>query len=60
MLSTVTFAVLIGWIKELIHGNLQQGDNLIKGIKAWMLPAIFYVHNGTGITVNDKGQLLLR
>lgn len=47
-------------IKELIHGNLQQGDKLIKGIEAWMLTAILYVHDRTRSTIYKLCEILLR
>ena len=37
MLAAVTFAVLPVRIKELVHGNVQQGDDLVKGIQAWIV-----------------------
>ena len=37
MLAAVTFAVLPVRIKELVYGNVQQGDDLVKGIQAGMV-----------------------
>ena len=37
MLAAVTFAVLPVRIKELVYGNVQQGDDLVKSIQAWMV-----------------------
>ena len=33
VLAAVTFAVLPVRIKELVYGNVQQGDDLVKGIQ---------------------------
>ena len=46
-------------VKELIHGDPEHSRKLIEHTKARMLTIIFVVHNGTGIAVNDGGQLLL-
>lgn len=46
-------------VKELIHGDPEHSRKLIEHIKARMLTIVFVVHNGTGITVDDKSQLLL-
>ena len=37
MLAAVTFAVLPVRIKELVYGNVKQGDDLVKGIQAWIV-----------------------
>ena len=36
VLAAVTFAVLPVRIKELVYGNVQQGDDLVKGIQVWL------------------------
>ena len=36
VLTAVTFAVLPVRIKELVYGNVQQGDDLVKGIQVWL------------------------
>ena len=41
MLAAVTFAVLPVRIKELVYGNVQQVDDLVKGIQAWMVTTGF-------------------
>ena len=40
MLAAVAFAVLPVRIKELVYGNVQQGDNLVKGVQARMLAPV--------------------
>ena len=40
MLAAVAFAVLPVRIKELVYGNIQQGDDLVKGVQAWMLAPV--------------------
>ena len=45
MLATITFAVVSIWIKKLVYRNIQQGDDLVKSIKARMLPSVFKIHN---------------
>ena len=45
MLATVAFAVLPVRIKELVYGNVQQGDDLVKGIQTWMLTPVFKIHD---------------
>ena len=41
MLAAVTFAVLPVRIKELVYGNIQQGNDLVKDIQAWMVTTGF-------------------
>ena len=41
VLAAATFAVLPVRIKELVYGNVQQGDDLVKGIQAWMVTTGF-------------------
>ena len=41
MLAAVTFAVLSVRIKELVYGNVQQGNDLVKDIQAWMVTTGF-------------------
>lgn len=43
MLAAVAFAVLPVRIKELVYGNAQQGDDLVKGVEAGMLAPVLYV-----------------
>lgn len=33
MLAAIAFAILPVRIKELVYGNVQQGDNLVKGVR---------------------------
>lgn len=47
------------WIEKLIHGNVQQGDELIKGIEAGVLAPVFNIHDGTRGTVYKLGQVFL-
>ena len=46
--------------KELIHGNLQQGDELIESIKAWVLATVLDIHDGARGAVYKLGQVFLR
>ena len=46
--------------KELIHGNLKQGDKLIESIKAWILPPVPDIHDGAWGTIHKLGQVFLR
>ena len=45
MLAAVAFAVLPVRIKELVYGNVQQGDNLVKGVQARMLAPVLKIHD---------------
>ena len=47
------------WIKELVHRYIEPCHQLIEDVQAGMLAVVFVVHDGTGIAVNDKGQLFL-
>lgn len=47
MLAAVAFAVLPVRIKELVYGNVQQGDDLVKGVQARMLAPVLKIHDGT-------------
>ena len=53
MLAAVAFAVLPVRIKELVYGNIQQGDDLVKGVQAWMLAPVLKIHDGTRGTVYE-------
>ena len=44
MLAAVAFAVLPVRIKELVYGNIQQGDDLVKGVQARMLAPVLKIH----------------
>ena len=59
MLAAVAFAVLPVRIKELVYGNVQQGDDLVKGVQARMLTTIFKIHNGTRCTINELREVFL-
>ena len=37
MLAAIAFAILPVRIKELVYGNVQQGDDLVKGIQTWII-----------------------
>ena len=60
MLAAVAFAVLPVRIKELVYGNVQQGDDLVKGIQAWMLTPVFKIHDGARGTVYKLCKVFLR
>ena len=47
MLAAVAFAVLPVRIKELVYGNVQQGDDLVKAVQARMLAPVLKIHDGT-------------
>ena len=46
--------------KKLIYGNIQQGDELIKGVEAGMLAPVFNIHDGARGAIHKLGQILLR
>lgn len=60
MLAAVAFAVLPVRIKELVYGNIQQGDDLVKGVQARMLAPVFKIHDGTRGTVYKLCKVFLR
>ena len=60
MLAAVAFAVLPVRIKELVYGNVQQGDDLVKGIQAWMLTPVFKIHDRAWGTVYKLCKIFLR
>ena len=53
MLAAVAFAVLPVRIKELVYGNVQQGDDLVKGVQARMLAPVLKIHDGTRGTIYE-------
>ena len=59
MLAAVAFAVLPVRIKELVYGNIQQGDDLVKGVQAWMLAPVLKIHDGTRGTVYELCKVFL-
>ena len=60
MLAAVAFAVLPVRIKELVYGNIQQGDDLVKGVQARMLAPVLKIHDGTRGAIHNLGQVFLR
>ena len=60
MLAAVAFAILPVRIKELVYGNIQQGDDLVKGIQAWMLTPVFKIHDRAWGTVYKLCKIFLR
>lgn len=60
MLAAVAFAVLPVRIKELVYGNVQQGDDLVKGVQARMLAPVLKIHDGTRGTVYELCKVFLR
>ena len=59
MLAAVAFAVLPVRIKELVYGNIQQGDDLVKGVQARMLAPVLKIHDGTRGTVYKLCKVFL-
>ena len=60
MLAAVAFAALPVRIKELVYGNVQQGDDLVKGVQARMLAPVLKIHDGTRGTVYKLRKIFLR
>jgi len=52
----VALAFEIIWEKELIYGNFQQGDKLVKYIEAWFLPSVFDSPDPQGISAKNNNQ----
>ena len=59
MPAAIAGAVFTGRIEELIYGNFQQGDELIKGVEAGMLAPVFDIHDGTRSTVYKLCEVFL-
>ena len=59
MLAAVAFAVLPVRIKELVYGNVQQGDDLVKGVQARMLAPVLKIHDGTRGTIYELCKVFL-
>ena len=60
MLAAVAFAILPVRIKELVYGNVQQGDDLVKGVQARMLAPVLKIHDGTRGTIYELCKVFLR
>lgn len=60
MLAAIAFAVLPVRIKELVYGNVQQGDDLVKGVQARVLSPVFKIHNGAWGAVYELCKVFLR
>ena len=60
LFPTGTLSVELVWEKELIHGNLQQGDKLIESIKAGVLAPVLNIHDGARGAVHKLRQVFLR
>ena len=59
MLAAVAFTVLPVGIKELVYGNVQQGDDLVKGVQARVLSPVLKIHDGTRGTVYKLCKVFL-
>ena len=44
----------------MIHGNVQQGDKLVKRVQAGVLAPVLNIHDGARGTVYKLGQIVLR
>lgn len=60
MFPASALTVLLVREKELIHGNIQKHDDLIKGVEAEMLAPVFNIHNGSRSAIYKLGQIFLR
>lgn len=60
MLAAVAFAVLPVRIEKLVYGNVQQGDDLVKGVQALVLSPVLKIHDGTRGTVYELCKVFLR
>lgn len=60
MLAAIAFAILPVRIKELVYGNVQQGDDLVKGVQARMLASVLKIHDGTRGAVYELCKVFLR
>lgn len=59
MLAAIAFAILPVRIEKLVNGNVQQGNDLVKGVQAWMLPPVLNIHDGTRGTVYKLCKVVL-
>ena len=59
MLAAVAFAVLPVRIEKLVYGNVQQGDDLVKGVQARMLAPVLKIHDGTRGTIYELCKVIL-
>lgn len=59
MLTAIAVAILPVRIKELVYGNVQQGDDLVKGVQARVLSPVLKIHNGTRGTVYELCKVFL-
>lgn len=46
--------------EEVPYGNVQQGDDLVKGIQTWMLTPVFKIHDRAWGTVYKLCKIFLR
>ena len=60
MLAAIAFTILPVRIKELVYGNVQQGDDLVKGVQARMLASVLKIHDGTRGAVYELCKVFLR
>ena len=56
----LTLAAQLVRVEKFIYGNIQKGDELVKGVEAGVLAPIFNIHDGAGGEVYKLGQMLLR
>ena len=59
MFPAVTLSFELIQEKELIHGNFQQGDELVKNIKAGMLAPVFHIHDGARGAIHKLSKVFL-
>ena len=46
-------------IQQLVYGNVQQGDDLVKGVQARMLAPVLKIHDGTRGTIYELCKVFL-
>ncbi len=47
-------------VEKFIHGNIQKGDEFVKGVEAGVLAPVLNIHDGARGEVYKLGQMLLR
>lgn len=60
MFPAFVLSVVFVRVEKFIYGNIQKGDDFVKGVQAGVLTPVFNIHDRTGSEVYKLGQMLLR
>lgn len=60
MSPALVLSVVFVRVEKFIYGNIQKGDEFVKGVEAGVLALVLNIHDGARGEVYKLGQMLLR